>query len=126
MNKTLIANHNSVVTPQDVVYHLGDFCFRNKPDKYLKQLNGSNVLLKGSHDKYKAPMIRHVKVEGQYIALCHWAMRTWHRSGYGSWQLFGHWHGKDFGYDKEKQWDVGVDCNGFVPVSFEQLKERLK
>lgn len=27
MNKTMIDRHNSFVSPEDIVYHLGDFCF---------------------------------------------------------------------------------------------------
>lgn len=46
-------------------------------------------------------------------------MRTWERSYHGSWQVFGHSHGRlePIG----KQWDVGVDNNNFYPVSFDKL-----
>src|SRR5215469_5536961 len=53
MEKGLIANHNSVVKSNDVVYHLGDFSFdreKNKIKYILSQLNGTNYLIAGNHD----------------------------------------------------------------------------
>ena len=48
-------------------------------------------------------------------------MRVWHRSHYNAWQLYGHSHAKlePIG----KQYDVGVDNNNFMPVSFNELVE---
>jgi len=51
-------------------------------------------------------------------------MRTWPKSHYNTWQLFGHSHGKLKGIGK--QLDVGVDTNNFYPYTFEQLKEKMK
>lgn len=51
-------------------------------------------------------------------------MRVWHRSHFNSWQLYGHSHGK---LDPVgKQWDVGVDNNGFYPLSFEDIELLMK
>jgi calcineurin-like phosphoesterase family protein len=51
-------------------------------------------------------------------------MRTWHRSHYNAWLLYGHSHGRlpPIG----KSWDVGVDNNNFTPISFEQVKDIMK
>jgi len=59
-------------------------------------------------------------IEGQHIVVCHYAMRTWGKSHWNSWQLHGHSHGmlESIG----KQYDVGVDCNDFYPVSFDKIK----
>jgi len=35
-----------------------------------------------------------IRVDGQGIVLCHYAMRVWHHSSRGSWHLYGHSHGK--------------------------------
>ena len=45
---TIRDNWNSVVTPQDTVYILGDFCWGKAPDwpGYLDQLQGQKVLIK--------------------------------------------------------------------------------
>ena len=50
MDRTLITNWNKVVEPKDIVYHLGDFCFRN-PERYLNALNGYIYFIYGNHDK---------------------------------------------------------------------------
>lgn len=52
MNQALINNHNSVVSPNDEVIHLGDFSM--KPDvvkNILSQLNGTHILIPGNHDR---------------------------------------------------------------------------
>lgn len=61
------------------------------------------------------------KKSSQHIVLDHYAGRVWNGSHRGSWQLHGHSHGQlsDAGL---LQMDVGVDCNGFAPVSLEQVR----
>lgn len=53
MNEAMIDNWNSVVKPQDKVYHLGDVTFGNKDD-YVNnihpRLNGKKRLIVGNHD----------------------------------------------------------------------------
>lgn len=52
MNQALIDNHNAIVQPDDLVYHLGDFSMSNKNVQgILSQLNGSHILIPGNHDK---------------------------------------------------------------------------
>ena len=58
MNEALVANWNSVVGPDDHVYHLGDFCFGNVEKwnwclegyPYPDRLNGHIHLILGNHD----------------------------------------------------------------------------
>lgn len=53
MNETIIKKWNTVVSPEDAVYHLGDFTLKIEQD-YIKnlvsQLNGNIFLVKGNHD----------------------------------------------------------------------------
>ena len=52
MNEAIIANWNSVVSPEDTVYHLGDF-FMGRYDAIediLDRLNGTIKLIRGNHD----------------------------------------------------------------------------
>ena len=126
MDRELIRRHNEVVGPDDTVIHAGDFAYRNTraPQSYLQELNGHHILVRGSHDRWldvTAREILELEIEGQPLVVCHYAMRTWPRSHYGSWQLHGHSHGTL--EPQGKQWDVGVDHNDFTPVSFAQLKE---
>ena len=129
MDQELIRRHNEVVSINDTVIHAGDFAFRNKlhVGNYFGQLNGNHIFLKGSHDKWlkNGAYLWEGMIEKQYVVVCHYAMRTWPRSHYGSWQLFGHSHSQLTEHNKEKQYDIGVDNNDFYPVSFEKLSKIL-
>jgi calcineurin-like phosphoesterase family protein len=57
MNEILIVNWNSVVTPQDIVYHLGDVYF-SQSGKVLERLNGKKRLILGNHDDAKDPYLQ--------------------------------------------------------------------
>ena len=51
MNEMLIQNWNSVVRPQDKVYHLGDVTMHKQlPAAILDRLNGHKRLVRGNHD----------------------------------------------------------------------------
>jgi len=62
MNNTIIRNWNERVKPEDIVYHNGDFCFRNskggkpgegvqiKAVEWERQLNGKIIHCAGNHD----------------------------------------------------------------------------
>jgi calcineurin-like phosphoesterase family protein len=129
MNETLIANHNRVVGKNDITVHAGDFGWFKKPVCALStitRLNGNHIFIKGSHDLWlpdSSKFMWRKMIEGQFVVVCHYAMRTWERAHHGAWQLYGHSHGTlpPIG----KQWDVGVDANNFTPVSFNQLKDIL-
>jgi len=54
MDMEIIRRWNERVKPDDTVFHLGDFCFKEKDGKdfnyYRNQLNGRLVLICGNHD----------------------------------------------------------------------------
>ena len=128
MDKALIDNHNLVVKNSDIVIHAGDFTMNRKYgyvlQRYVNVLNGNHIFLKGSHDRWlkgkDAPQIYELKIVKTLIVVCHYAMRTWAKSHYNSWHLFGHSHGRldPIG----KSWDIGVDNNHFFPVSYYDIK----
>lgn len=143
MNQALITNYNSVVRPEDTVYHLGDFGFMqvDKLKKILSRLNGNKILLYGNHDK----VIRGAKgaftesfnfikdyleinVDGQKIVMCHYPLLTWNGSGRGSIMLHGHAHGNtNYGHLKNaKILDVGVDCHNYFPISLEEIFRKME
>lgn len=125
MDNEIIKRFNDVVSNNDITIHAGDFTLANKKlaGEYISRLNGKHVFLMGSHDRWlKSSHVSYMwenTIYGQPLTVCHYAMRTWHRSHYNSWQLYGHSHGKlePIG----KQWDIGVDNNNFYPLSFEQI-----
>lgn len=129
MNETIIKNFNDVIQTSDTVWHIGDFTLKDihYATDIMKQLRGVHRFIQGSHDRWAikgdlSSMVE-INVEGIRITLCHYAMRRWPRSHYGSWQLYGHSHGEL--PPEGRQYDVGVDNNNFYPVSFEKLKEIL-
>ena len=132
MDQEIIKRHNEVVAKNDIVIHGGDFAYRNKisVNNYIDKLNGNHIFLKGSHDKWNknGSYLWEGMIEDHYVIVCHYAMLTWPRSHYGSWQLFGHSHGSlpVERYNSKKQYDIGVDNNDFYPVSFDKLKTILE
>jgi calcineurin-like phosphoesterase family protein len=136
MSCTIAENWNRLVKPSDTIYCLGDVMFGEVNETsigFIKQLHGRKLLVPGNHDFHKLKALsklfelqlplKDIVIEGQSITLCHYAMRTWNKSHYGAWQLYGHSHGNlpPIG----KQVDVGVDQWDMCPVSFEQLKSHF-
>lgn len=138
MDEALVANWNSVVGPDDEVYHLGDFALSNvEPcQRIMDRLHGKIYLIKGNHEKTALACadrfewvkdyheLYHPLRDGgkQMIVLCHYAMRVWNASHHGSWQLYGHSHGSLPDDPNLLSIDVGVDCHGYAPISFEQVR----
>jgi len=52
MDEEIIRRHNEMVGSKDVVIHAGDFTLSKKSfaENYIRQLNGTHIFLKGSHD----------------------------------------------------------------------------
>ena len=141
MDEIMIKNWNSVVQSHDTIYHLGDFAFykdQRKTRNVIRRLNGNKILIRGNHDKYLEPetlqMFNSVhsyyefsvpdKDAGkQMIVLLHYSMNVWNRSHRGSWHLFGHSHGTLQDNPNSLSFDVGSDCHGFTPISYEQVKK---
>jgi len=142
MDNKLIDNWNSEVSKNDTIYVIGDFCFKNKEysEKILNRLKGKIHLILGNHDT-KVPThkfeslstIKEIKIPDldarhgqQYIVLCHYAMRVWNKSHYGTWHLYGHSHGTLKDNPNSLSIDVGVDTNNLFPYSYEEIKEKMK
>ena len=148
MNETLIANWNSVVGPDDIVFHLGDFCLGGSAEwtNILNRLNGKIYLIVGNHDIKNLrqgyyshfehiAMQMHIEVGKQKIYLNHCPFLCYGGAYRDTWQLFGHVHAskQNTGIDAPRlhmllptQYDVGVDNNNFTPVSFEQVKRIIE
>ena len=148
MNETLIANWNSVVGPDDIVFHLGDFCLGGSAEwtNILNRLNGKIYLIVGNHDIKNLrqgyyslfehiAMQMHIEVGKQKIYLNHCPFLCYGGAYRDTWQLFGHVHTskQNTGIDAPRlhmlfptQYDVGVDNNNFTPVSFEQVRRIIE
>ena len=136
MDETMIERWNSVVKPNDTVWHLGDFAFHKSQEEItalLQRLNGTKNLIAGNHDDAKTRYAAWNDVRALVelslgnktkVTLCHYALRVWNKSHHGALHFYGHSHGTLPG-DRQSL-DVGVDCWDYTPVNIEQIRERLK
>lgn len=152
MNNDLIHKWNSVVGPDDIVFHLGDFswCGSDKTKKICEQLNGHKCLILGNHDHekmYNAYLKLFdlgvyqqllLNIDNRNVYLNHYPFLcyagTYRNSKDMVWQLYGHVHsgpgatGLDLPrleYCFKTQYDVGVDNNNYTPISWEQVCNKI-
>jgi len=140
MNDVLVQNINDTVGPDDVLFHLGDWSFR-EPLKTRDRLVCQNIYcIYGNHDRdlnemkdrlvvYPTPAIE-LEVDGQLICLSHYKHLVWNKRHHGSWHLYGHSHSNFEHVKVGRSMDVGVDnafrlLGDYRPFSFEEIKERI-
>ena len=140
MNETIIHNHNMRVKPEDIVYFLGDFCFKNsiggkvgeglpmKAEELFKKLNGHFVFIKGNHDRNNSLKTiterAIIKYGGIRVNLVHnpeFVDVNCNLNFVG--HVHQHWKfsriKKSFQFTDAA--NVGVDVWKFQPVSFEEI-----
>ena len=153
-DQVLIDNWNSVVGPEDTVFHLGDFCF-GAPHKVIdirKQLNGHIYLIKGNHDDRNIqrslyPLFEDVLYQARisinkrdvylnhfpFLCFAHWNPDVYQDDV--AYALSGHTHlcKNNTGFDAKfisnylcTQYDVGVDLNEFTPISWKEIDRRIQ
>lgn len=141
MNEVLIRNFNACVKKNDTVYILGDIAHRTtvaEVNQWIGRLNGKKILCRGNHDKeYDSELFAgiydflEIAINGVSVSLMHYPMLEWPKSRKGSLHLHGHIHSKGE-YNLQQRdagifrYDVGVDANGYSPVSIEQIKKFFK
>ena len=149
MNETLINNWNKKIPDDGIVFDLGDFAIGGSKvwNNTLSRLKGKHYLIKGNHDEknYRESYSKYfelvtqqmyIQVEDVSIYLNHFPFLCFggsYREQHNVWNLHGHVHlepqanGKDIKrvlqYSFPTQYDVGVDNNGYKPVSFLEVKE---
>lgn len=137
MNRTLIRNYNAVVTPDDTVYILGDLSYKipvSEANGMISRLNGHKHLICGNHDKsYDESLFEEVCDYkqifecGRHFTLMHYPMLEWAKMRNKSIQLHGHSHNEGMEYNLSckaqgiLRYDVGVDANGYYPVSISTI-----
>lgn len=100
MHEVLIERWNAVVKPNDIVYHLGDFCFGRRWLAIAASLNGKKRLVMGNHDTY--PSTEYLKYFDKLYGTIFWercvlSHMPVHPNGLGArWllNLHGHLHSK--------------------------------
>src|SRR5262249_12944877 len=127
MNETLIARWNARVGPDDEIWHVGDFATAQAGPAVWPRLNGRKNLLGGNNDPTAIQSLNwgnvqhyaELTVGSLRLVLCHYPFRTWNGAQRGAVNLHGHSHGRL--KPLARQFDVGVDCRDFSPVSLDEL-----
>ena len=143
MDEALITNWNRTIRPNDIVYHLGDFCFSsyNRLNEILERLNGELHMIRGNHDRVIEDNFKYgelgkirslrdyhsLRVNHKTIIMSHYAFRVWDKSHHGSIHIYGHSHGTL--PPQGLSVDVGVDCKEITPeyrpISLDELLEYM-
>ena len=151
MNQTLIARWNSRVKAEDIVFVIGDFCFRNSSDKrgegirmsakeWESCLHGKIIHIQGNHDKNNSTktIIQKAVIGygGKRINLVH---RPDFADGNYNINFTGHvhekWQIKRITEEQNRFTDIilprftdcincGVDVWDFYPVTFDEIMKR--
>lgn len=145
MNNTIYDKWNSKVSKDDTVYVLGDV-FWNQNSTQIKnimsKLNGYKFLVSGNHDRmmpniksnawFEIVQYKELDINGRKIVLSHYPIFEWNGFYYHSVHLYGHVHGHmnlaqyTLSRGNGNCWDVGVDNNGFEPISYEEVLEKIE
>ena len=141
MDTKLISNFNERIKPDDQVFFLGDFCFRNtKGGKvgegtthnaqfYQKMLNGHWTFIRGNHDNNNSlnTKIESVVINfgGGEIFLCH---KPHDANPDYKINLVGHvhelWKFKKL-TNKSYMINVGVDVWKYMPISYDEIMKEF-
>lgn len=142
MNEKIISNWNSVVKPDDEIFVLGDVTMKGPEQAFavLSQLSGHKYLIRGNHDRFVdnadwqqyAWVFRWVKDyhemvwNNQKFVLFHYPIAEWADYYKDAIHLHGHQHNASAYNVRQaeaglRRYDVGVDANGFTPVSLESI-----
>jgi len=149
MTEEMAARINSVVSENDVIWHLGDWSFggHHRIADFRRMINCKNIhLIFGNHDQHIEPinsvyrgLFSSVQYYKQFslsldrkwkqftktkFILSHYAFRVWDQSHHGAIHLYGHSHGTlpDIG---NRSMDVGVDTHDLYPYHLDEVLENL-
>jgi len=133
MDRALIENWNNAVSPEDTVWHLGDFGADGHEAEILSRLNGTVFLVKGNHDTQSNEYYRQagfsevydmpILYQGFWL-LSHEPLYVNTNMPYAN--LFGHVHANPIYKDFSPQHVcVCVERIHYTPISFEQVKKMI-
>ena len=137
MTKVLIDNWNKVVQAKDVVFHLGDFGWRNVEYNLdvMSKLRGTIVLIGGNHDGSKALKAYHmagIQIQDYYevkgplhgvrVCLFHYPMSEWNGYYQGAIHCHGHTHSPIYS-DMPGRYNVAVEAIGYAPKPLKDIEK---
>ena len=142
MSEMILDNLASTLKPGDILYNLGDFCFRSQEsvEKSLKRIQSMGIehhLILGNHDHHirkhshlqslctSVDKFKTMYFGKQLVTMCHFPLGQWENQQKGAWSLHGHCHG---GYSAlGKILDVGIDNRDgdMMPFHFDEVKQHM-
>lgn len=145
MDNTIIENMFTPLKKGDELFFLGDMSWSKDTYRRVFDVIPKNISFHwiiGNHElnKWKrwrtnvtsTSELRHIKIQGNTVALCHYPMFTWNKSHYNSWMLYGHHHaGKDTSTDKVQQYlrgkmlNVNCEFHDYKPWSETEIIEYM-
>ena len=129
MDRILIHNWNSVVSPNDTVYVVGDLTLnRRKARSYLRVLHGGKIIIRGNHDgDYACCDSLTIEYHSVRFLLSHRPVEP--PPGY--WVIHGHKHNRDlrrypFINPEARTINVSVELTRYKPVSLDTIVGLIK
>lgn len=133
MNEKMVLEWNEKVSPEDLVYILGDVAFlpAQKAAEYMNRCNGRKILIEGNHDRktLNDPTFRkcfeevhsylRMTYDGQLVIMSHFPFLEWDQMHRGSLHFFGHLHGGKTNQEHYRCRDMGMDATGEIVMLME-------
>lgn len=136
MTEFLVEKWNSIVGPNDKVYHLGDFAIPKRAVKTAGRLNGRKVLVRGNHDIYSlseyTPYFYDVRGSHKLdvFVLSHIPIHPGSIARWSGGNIHGHLHEhrvKDLaGQIDPRYLCVSVEHTDYAPIDFEEVRQIMK
>ena len=146
MNEAIVRNINATVHEGDTLWVLGDVCMGREKTQgaraLLDALECKDVhLVLGNHDPRgrrdelldagfaTVSDYEELRIGSHRTAvLCHYPLMSWNGERHGAYMLHGHIHAPaQYNADNRangiRRYDVGVDANGYRPVSIDDIRE---
>ena len=136
MDEHMVEQWNSVVRPQDHIYHLGDFALKTPGLEITKRLNGHKRLVRGNHDTFKTAAYIKAGFSEIYgvrvfddLVLTHIPLHP--SSLKPRWtNLHGHLHNNESDTNwtpslGDRYFNVSGEVCGYTPLSLEEVRARI-
>jgi calcineurin-like phosphoesterase family protein len=127
MDEHMVERWNSVVRPQDHIYHLGDIAMAKRNLPIVSRLNGHKRLIPGNHDIFPKEYPKYF----EHI----WGLRVLdkmifshvplHPRSIGKFRANVHGHIHMDGSFGRPYFNVSVEAVNYTPISLEQIKAAL-
>ena len=136
MDEYMIEKWNSVVSDNDLVFHLGDVCISGakRAESILKKLNGRKILIEGNHDHFSRTKWRKLGFEPYkryfykdylltHIPVDKTPLRIAVEEGFLKGNIHGHTHSQNQHLDKELYKCCCVELIAYTPILFDEFTQ---